>query len=75
MPSPGGKVLSVSEADEESGRKFNKEHNVAGLFCTPSLTRLFASQKSTFPFAVPGVRLGDGAPALHTDRGTRYAFP
>ena len=22
-----------------------------------------------------GVRLGDGAPALHTDRGTRYAFP
>ena len=27
------------------------------------------------PFAVPGVRLGDGAPALHTDRGTRCAFP
>ena len=24
-----------------------------------------------FPFAVPGVRLGDGAPALRTDRGTR----
>ena len=43
--------------------------------CTPSLIRLFASQKSTFPFAVPGVRLGDGAPALHTDRGTRCAFP
>ena len=23
------------------------------------------------PFAVPGVRLGDKPPALHTDRGTR----
>ncbi len=26
------------------------------------------------PLAVPGVRLGDGAPALHTDRGAVNHF-
>ena len=34
----------------------------------------FLFRKNHLPFAVPGVRLADGAAALHTDRGTLCAF-
>ena len=39
MPSPGGKVPSVSEADEECGRRPGDKYTVSGFFPYPTFRR------------------------------------
>ena len=63
MATKSGRILSARYAAASNIFSIKIPYPVEG-----SLTRTWVMAPTSFPVAVPGVRLADGAAALHTDR-------